>query len=156
MKKTATILVMLCGILLAGCDSVDCSLNNTVLCHYAFYNAEGHPVKLNDTLSITAYGTDSVLYNRGVGKGSFSLPMSYYNAADTLKLQVWSDNYLLEADIAISKNNTEYFESPDCPMNMMHQITNAEVLRGSFIDSIVIIKPSVNYQTDENIRIYLH
>lgn len=155
-RNTLGILAMTCCMVLASCDSADCSLNNTVYCHYGFYDAAGNKVALKDTLSILAYGTDKVLYNRGVGKSDVKLPMSYYQNADTLKIRVWGDGYAYESDIVLEKTNTEYFESPDCPVNMFHNITGARVLNGMMVDSVVVIKPSVNYQTDENIKIYLH
>ncbi len=155
MKRIAIILTVLCG-WMVSCDSVDCSLNNTVFCHLAFYNGEGEKVALQDTLSIMIHGTETVLYNRGVRKSEVSIPMSYHNPEDTLLLRVWGQDYSLEAEIAVGKSNTEYFESPDCPVKMFHNITSAYVFSGRFIDSVSITKPSVNFQTDENIRVYLH
>lgn len=140
---------------MAACDSADCALNNTVLCYISFYNSEGQKVALKDTLSIMAYGTDDVLYNRGVGKSELAIPLSYYNDEDTLIFKVWGEDYDIEAEIAINKTNTEYIEGIDCPTNMFHTINYAYVFGGTAIDSVVVIKNSINYQRDENIRVYL-
>lgn len=156
MKQIAIITTLLLALLVGGCDSVDCSLNNTVFCYVGFYNSNGDKVALTDTLSVLAYGAEQPLYNRGVGKSQVAIPLSYYNEEDTLIFRVWNDEQTLEAEIVLGKTNTEYFESPDCPVNMFHNLNFAYVFGGRFIDSVVIVKPSVNYQRDENIKIYLH
>lgn len=156
MRHKSIIIAMLLTLLTGACDSVDCSLNNTVFCYISFYNGEGQKVAISDTLSIYAHGTDQVLFNRGVGKSDIAIPMSYYNEEDTLTFMVWNNEYSLEAEIAVNKTNTEHFESPDCPAKMFHNINYAYIYGGNIIDSVVVVKPSVNYQRDENIRIYLH
>ncbi len=158
MKQIAIITTLLMALFMGSCDSVDCSLNNTVFCYVAFYDGEGDPVAINDTLSVYANGTEKVLYNRGVKKSVIAIPMSYYNEEDTLLFRVWSksESDALEAEVVIGKTNTEHFESPDCPVNMFHDITSSYVFSGRFIDSVVVVKPSVNFQRDENIRVYLH
>lgn len=147
---------MLTALVLGSCDTVDCSLNNTVFCYLSFYNAEGQKVALKDTLSITAYGTETVLYNRGVGKSDVAIPMSYYNDADTLVFTLWGKDYRTSSTVVVDKKNVVHFESPDCPVNMFHDITTAKVTRGKLIDSVKVVKPSVNYQRDENLRLYVN
>jgi len=156
LKLKTIILSILASILVTGCDTADCSLNNTVMCYISFYNGDGEAVAFSDTLSIMAHGTDEVLYNRGVKKSSVSIPLSYYNAEDTLIFKIWGEDYETEAQIAVNKSNTEYFESPECPVKMFHNINYAYVFSGRVIDSVVVVKPSVNFQRDENIRIYVH
>lgn len=146
---------MLLTLSLGSCDTVDCSLNNTVFCYLSFYDGGGQKVALKDTLSVTAYGTDKVLFNRGVGKSDVAIPMSYYNDADTLVFTLWGNDYRTSSTVVVDKKNIVHFESPDCPVNMFHDITAAGVLRGKMIDSVKVVKPSVNYQRDENIRIYV-
>ena len=148
-------MTMFSALVLGGCDTVDCSLNNTVFCYLAFYDGMSEKVALKDTLSITAYGTEKVLYNRGVGKAEIAIPMSYYNEADTLVLTVWGKDYRMSTTIIVGKSNTEYFESPDCPVNMFHDINSVRIYRGKLADSVKVVKSSVNYQRDENIRIYI-
>lgn len=140
----------------AGCDSVDCSLQNVVLCHYAFYDSHtGQAIKLTDTLTITAAGTDSVLFNRGVGKQEVSLPMSYGRDADTLTFSITGPDYATGVTLEVKKVNTPHFDSPDCPSNMFHYLTEVNVMGASYVvDSVIISKPTVNYDTAENIQIY--
>lgn len=141
--------------MLTACDSFDCSLNNTVGCTVGFYDERGDAVRLSDTLMVTAVGTDSVLFNRGVNKHELTLPLSYYRDCDSLVLTVWGEDYLVRDTLMVSKTNVENFESLDCPVNMFHRITNARV-SGTFIDSVKVVLPEVEYGEDENIKIYLH
>jgi len=155
-KVKSLYFVAILSLLLIACDTVDCTLNNAVYCYLSFYNNSGEKVAISDTLSISAYGTKKSIYNRGVKKSDVAIPMSYYNAEDTLTFAVTSNESTMEAEIVIGKTNTQFFESPDCPVNMFHNITSAYVFSGQFIDSVVVVKPTVNFQQDENIRIYLH
>ena len=73
----ASIMVM------AGCTSLDCPLNNTV---YSKYKLQGDITRLTDTLTISTprrTGIDSVIVNRDVNIDSILLPMSYSQPADT-------------------------------------------------------------------------
>lgn len=139
---------------LAACDQVDCTLYNTVSYTCGLY-ADGSAVTLNDTLTVTALGTDSVLVNRVNGTASFTLPMSLMNEADTLVLQVTGDGYVLYDTIRVEKTNVPHFESPDCPTRMFHQITSVGTSH-NFIDSTVVVNPQVNYANVENIQIHLY
>ena len=46
----AAVLVML---MLAGCYSNNCPLENTVTCNYGFYDAAGTPITYVDTITVT-------------------------------------------------------------------------------------------------------
>lgn len=144
------------SMMLTACDSVDCTLNNIVACNYAFYNHEGKAVELTGVLTVSAMGTDSVLFNQGRNISTLSLPMSYWAQADTLVFDLEGEDYSISQSFVVHKTNTEHFESPDCPINMFHEITNVDLLRHGVIDSVVVVKNSVNFDTNENIRIYLH
>lgn len=154
MKKIVQILLIAMGGLTA-CDSIDCTLNNTVECKMTFYNAEGKAVALADTLTITAAGTDSVLYNRGIRVSSVSLPLSYYKDRDTLTLHIYGQDYAIEEQLIIEKSNYEHFESLDCPVKMFHTINGVSSTH-TVIDSVRIASPLVQYDNGENIKIYLH
>ncbi len=156
MKKT--ILVLLLGILaIEGCEEIDCTLNNVVQCHYTLYDTQtGSTASLADTLTVTALGTDSVLYNKGVGVSTLSLPMSYYQDADTLCFTIDTANETYVSTVVIAKTNTSHYENPDCPATMFHTITSAVVTSGVGIDSVAVSRADVNYLQDENIKIYIH
>ncbi len=139
---------------LASCEGVDCTLNNMVYCYYGFYSSEtGEAIQLTDTLTITAQGTDSILYNKGINCSSVSLPMSFWNDADTLIFHIYNDSISFESLLFVGKTNTQHYESPDCPATMFHQLTTAG-WQSSLIDSVVIVRPGVNYLQNENIKIY--
>ncbi len=139
---------------LCSCEGIDCSLNNVVSCYYSFYSSEsGSKVSLTDTLTITAQGTDSILYNRGVNTSTVDVPMSYFNDADTLTFIIYGEDYYSVSTIYVSKTNTQHFESPDCPTSMFHYITDV-TFDSNVIDSVVMVRPEVDYMQDENIKVY--
>ena len=153
MRKQTTYLI--CGLLLllAACETIDCTLYNTIGLKARFYS-QGAAVSITDTLTISACGTDSVLLNRAVSASDVTLPMSFWQAADTFLLRVEGDDYVLADTLCVQKTNTPHFESPDCPSTMFHQITAVSCSR-TFIDSVVIVQSSVNFSQFENIQIHL-
>lgn len=156
MKNVGKIIFSCLCLLLFGCESIDCTLNNVVACYIGFYDsATGTPIALADTLSVTAEGTDSVLYNKGVRTGKLAMPMSFWQDADALNLHIWGEDYDYSATVVLNKTNHTHYESPDCPTTMFHHITSTSFSSAqALIDSVTITRPSVNYETTENIRIY--
>ncbi len=139
---------------ICSCEGIDCTLNNVVSCYYGFYSSEtGSGVSLLDTLTITAQGTDSILYNRGVNTSTVDVPMSYFNETDTLRFIIYGEDYYSVSTIYVSKENTQHFESPDCPTSMFHLITDV-TFDSNIIDSVVVVRPEVDYMQDENIKVY--
>lgn len=139
--------------LLAACDSIDCTLYNTVSLSCSFYS-EGKAVKLDDTLTVSATGTDSVLVNRMLGASTLELPLSYAQSEDTLVLHVYGPELDVRDTLWVEKTNTPHFESPDCPTNMFHQIKSVRHT-STFIDSVTITRSLVDYDQTENLRIHL-
>ncbi len=152
-KKNIVTAVIAILCVICGCDSIDCSLYNSVSYTTVFY-ANGKAVTINDTLTITACGTDSVLLNKKAGAGSVKLPMSFWNAEDTLVFTVCNKDYIMHDTVWIAKQNTPHYESPDCPTNMFHEIIGVRCTH-TFIDSISILQPSVNYAETQNLSIHL-
>ena len=147
--------------LLAGvisCESIDCTVNNVVTLNVGFYSSDdGSAFSLTDTLTVTALGTDSVLYNRGRGVASVSLPMSYWQEADTLLLHFAGTDETHDVTLIVGKLNAPHFESPDCPTTMFHEITGTTLVDPTgYVDSVVVAKTSVHYGSLENVKIYLH
>ncbi len=138
---------------LTACDSIDCTLYNTVTLTCSFYS-EGKTVKLSDTLTVSAPGTDSILVNRMVGASTLDLPLSYTQDTDTLVLHVYGPEFDARDTLWVEKSNTPHFESPDCPTNMFHQIRSVRH-SGTFIDSVTITRSLVDYDQTENLRIHL-
>ena len=160
MQRTATSLVLILSALLClcSCEGINCTLNNVVTCNIAFYSSStGEAVSITDTLTVTAMGTDSILYNKGISTSKLSLPMSYWNEADSLILNISGSSEQYKPIIIINKSNTVHFESPDCPSVMFHVIEGVDWDNDlGLIDSVTISNPAVNYDALENIRIYLH
>lgn len=148
-------LFLLAGCLTLGaCDQADCPLDNNVTYTCNFYSG-GEKIQLNDILTVTALGTDSVLVNQMQDAAGITLPMSYWNAADTLILTIQGDAYEMKDTVWVKKTNIPHFESPDCPTKMFHLITETGCTH-TFIDSLSLIEPNVNYADVENIQIHFH
>ena len=150
--------VALLSFVLAACEGIDCTLNNLVTLNIGFYSsADGSSYALTDTLTVTAEGTDSVLYNRGTRTSSLSLPMSYWQQADTLNLDFYNDEESHRLTLRVRKSNTQHHESPDCPSTMFHTIEGVESEGAQgYIDSVLVVNTKVNYASIEHIQIYVH
>ena len=140
-------------LLLAACESYDCTLYNHVGCYGAFYQ-DSASVSFDDTLTITAGKSGPVLLNKSVGTSRIDLPMSYWQDEDTLVLTVKGMDYLFQDTIWISKSNQVHYESPDCPTTLFHTIQSVRSTH-EFIDSINVIRSSVNYEQTNNLEIHL-
>lgn len=148
----------------AACSSVDCPVENTVAMVYKLQRADGTPDTMRtDTLTITspvAGKADTTLLNRSINTTSFQLPVSYTHHVDTLYLTLadtsQTNHKVYHDTIYISKTNSPHFESVDCNISYFHEITAVEHTSNR-IDSIVINKPSVNYDlTKEHLRLYFN
>lgn len=137
-----------------GCDTIDCTLNNTVVMTCNFYQ-DGKAVQLNDILTVTANDTNIVLINRKSAASSLELPLSYFGKADTLLFHVSGEAYDITDTVWIEKTSYNHFESPDCPVNMFHNITRINSTH-LFIDSITITRPEVDFYEDENLQIHFY
>lgn len=146
------------------CESVECQLNNVVLCYASFYSSStGEKYSYPDTMTFTLQvnGTNSVIFNRAVRKNQVALPLSFWNETDTMNILTWSKDRmtdLRQTTLYVNKTNTIHYESPDCPVTMFHTIQGIHHQEGSEIqiDSITITRPEVNYGDTENLRIYFH
>ena len=147
-------LTALCSLLMLSCDSIDCTLYNSVDMFCNLYQ-DGKPASLADTLTITAAGTDSVLLNRKVGAYTFQLPLSYQGDTDSIVLTVRGKDYEVADTIFVTKTNMVHFESPDCPATIFHKITSVSCTH-EFIQSVVVVSEDINYARTENIQIHLH
>lgn len=131
---------------MVGCSTLDCPLNNTV---YTKYKLDGDVKQLTGcTMTIstpTKSGVDSILINMQENADSFSIPMSYVNAADTLYFEVVDVRQRIFHDtVTVSKDNHPHFESIDCSPSFFHTITDVKTTH-NLIDSIVINHKDVNF-----------
>lgn len=153
MKGLLTVFILVVTALFS-CDTIDCTLYNTVEMRCNFYQ-NGNAAQINDTLTITAMGTDKVLLNRKYMVSTMVLPLSYFNPVDTLILKVTGKDYEATDTMWIEKTSYNHFESPDCPVNMFHNITAVRSTH-LFIDSISITHPDVNFSDHENLQIHFY
>ena len=117
--------------ILEACSNIDCPLDNIVEMTCGLYSADKKtPFTLTDTLTITPLHSDS--------EGQ--------SATDT----IW-----------IEKTNQKHFESADCPLSIFHTLQtvrwsshNISVMPVT-IDSVSLVRPIVNYENIENLRIFL-
>lgn len=137
-----------------GCDTIDCTLYNTVEMRCNFY-MNGNSAQLDDTLTITAIDTNIVLLNRKNMVSGVELSLSYFNTEDTLILTVNGKDYEVSDTLWIEKTSYSHFESPDCPVNMFHDITAVRCTH-LFIDSVTITHPDVNFSDHENLQIHFY
>lgn len=139
---------------LCCCDTIDCTLDNTVVMLCNIYQ-DGKTVQINDTLTITAQDPSIVLLNRKSGASALKLSLSYFQPVDTLVFHLAGEDYRLTDTLWIEKTSYSHFESPDCPVNMFHHITDIRSTH-LFIDSVSITQPDVNFAVHENLQIHLY
>ena len=141
-------------LILVGCSTIDCSLNNRVICKYKL---AGEIKTLNSKMTITANlhnGNDSVIINQAEKTDSFELPMSYSMPIDTFYIDINGTTTNLRDTIAVTKTDIPHFESVDCSPAIFHKITAINYTQHA-IDSIVINNPNVtNNVTKSNFFIY--
>lgn len=152
-----------CGLLFAACNDVSCPLNNTVASVYGFYATArtddgafvgGAAVTVNDTITITALGPDTVLANKLVGAGGAILPVSFYGDVDTLQFAFVDKAGRTAADtLWVSKKNTHHSDDPSCPVHLWHSILGVRSTH-HLIDTVVVSNAQVNYDGLENLQVY--
>jgi len=135
---------------LVACESYDCTLYNYVGMYGSFYQ-DDKAAAITDALTITACGTDQVLLNQQANTSKLILPLSYWQDEDTLVFHVNG----IRDTVWVTKTNLVHYEAPDCPMTLFHTIQDVRSTH-NFIESITITRPSVNYETTENLQIHLH
>ena len=154
---------LLPALIIAGCSSTDCPLNNTVYLSARFYNSSsGAVTNITDTLSVIAGGKNNTLIlNRFVNFNQINLPMGYVQTSDTLLFCFKTKAGTVVDQVVVENTNVPHFVSLDCSTAFFHTITGVSVSPRvptadfpTAIDSIVILQPEVNYDERENLQIY--
>lgn len=148
---------------LAGCNGIDCPLNNTVRATYAFYESStGKAMTIPDTLSVSALPKDTTILNRALGIASIKLPLSYAQDEDTLLFKFKTKSGQVCDTVYISHTNIPHFVSLDCGTSIFHEIKGIRITQRratadfpTAIDSIAIANSKVNYDETENFKVYL-
>lgn len=163
MRIIHTIACVIAACAIEACSSIECAVNNRVLCSWTVNYADGDTEMPANYLSITAQrynGNDTTLINMqtNVAK-ALQIPMSMIGEKDVMRLWVISGTESRDTlgydDISVEKTNTPVFDSPDCDTRYHHVITGVTSTH-NYIDSLEIIDPNVtNTTSNENIRINL-
>ena len=145
---------------MTGCNGNDCPLNNSVRLICGFYSGDS-TVTIGDTLTIAV--RDSVILNRSVATSTISLPMSYTGEADTLVF-LYTPNgseVSITDTLIISKTNEPHIVSLECGTSVFHVISAVTHSRRTpddtfryAIDSVVVNHNAVNFDAQENLKIY--
>ncbi len=143
-------------LIVSACSSIDCPLNNVV---YAKYILQGDVRAIPGELTVStrrADGRDTVILDALSDAADFVLPISYIRPTEVLFFQLRDSNSVLHYDtVTYTKTDMPHFESVDCGPNFFHKLTGVTWTK-QFIDSIIISKSTVNYDTTGgNVQIYL-
>ena len=159
-KTFINIFIVAAALLVAGCNGNDCPLNNSVRLVCGFYSGDS-TVTIGDTLTIAV--RDSVILNRSVATSTVSLPMSYTGEADTLVFLYTPDGSEVSVTdtLIISKTNEPHIVSFECGTSVFHAISAVTHSRRTpddtfryAIDSVVVNHNAVNFDAQENLKIY--
>lgn len=157
MRYISVFLTTLCIVLCSGCDSgYDCSLNNIAYNRISFYTTNEYGVKseyaMPETLTVSMMinGRDSIVVNHITGTTELTLPMCYTSSCDTLILDY--DNGITDT-LYVGHRNIPFYQSMECGVIMHHQLTDARHT-GNLIDSMAINATNVNFDYNENIKLY--
>ena len=156
--------------LILSCSSIDCPMNNRVYTQYSLRTPDGEVDTLKMVCTISTNrtdGSDSVLINKDINITQFSLPISNAQPRDSFFVDLSPETAASEIlsakafaaetrkaqstidTIVVSKEDHMHFESTDCAASYFHNITNVSTTHHA-IDSVVIKKPEVTYDTSKN------
>lgn len=96
---------------------------------------------------------DTILVNSLSKASTFQLPMSFFNNEDTLVITYSS--IALPDTIKVTHSSYPYVELPECGSYRFHNLLKVSAT-DRHIDHIEIANPKVNYEGNENIKIYLN
>lgn len=160
MKKLVK-LILLCLIaypiisIVSSCsEEEDCSMNARPMMECYLYTVDRESKRVfNDTLdslTITAFDTDSIILNNQKRVHSLSLPL---RDSTVLIFHYSKDPKIKKDTIIIYQKNTPYFLSMDCGYQMKQSITGGAYSR-YLLDSIYIQEKEVSIYGTENLKLF--
>lgn len=165
MKCAKTMVAWGVGMLMVGlsaCSNIDCPLDNVVSLQCNLYDASTQSaLTLSDVLSVTPAGRDTLLLNQATGIKSFLLPLKEAGTQDTLLLHFANAQGAVQVDtLFVNHTPQPHFESLDCPSSVFHTLNAVRVsaqvsTNSAIIDSVSLVRPIVNYDDIENIRLFI-
>ena len=159
MKRTISAILLLFVIILSACDNGgDCKIYNTAYYRTLFRSIDAItgdevPYTFTEPLDIrlVVNGSDSLVINNMTSDTELALPMCYTQECDTLLLEFGT---ITTDTLFVEHTNIPYFISMDCGTGMYHNITGLRHTK-NFIDSAAIIHPFINFDANENIKLYI-
>lgn len=103
-----------------------------------------------DTLTVTAFGTDSVIINKDIHVSAVSLPLRYAEETTIFVLH-YSEDY--KDTVTLSHHNTPYFMNMDCGYQMKQELTGCTHTK-HLLDSIVIKDAKLGVYGTKNLALY--
>lgn len=165
MKCAKTMVAWGVGMLMVGlsaCSNIDCPLDNVVSLQCNLYDASTQStLTLSDVLSVTPAGRDTLLLNQATGIKSFLLPLKEAGTQDTLLLHFANAQGAVQVDtLFVNHTPQPHFESLDCPSSVFHTLNAVRVsaqgsANSAIVDSVSLVRPIVNYDDIENIRLFI-
>ena len=165
MKCAKTMAAWGVGMLMVGlsaCSNIDCPLDNVVSLQCNLYDASTQSaLTLSDVLSVTPAGRDTLLLNQATGIKSFLLPLKEAGTQDTLLLHFANAQGAVQVDtLFVNHTPQPHFESLDCPSSGFHTLNSVRVsaqgsANSAIVDSVSLVRPIVNYDDIENIRLFI-
>ncbi|MDE5560426.1 MAG: hypothetical protein K2J00_01275 [Bacteroidaceae bacterium] len=152
-KLTVTLLAA-AAMLVSSCDLLDCTQADVSCLRIEIYDTYGVATTLPDTLTVMAYGTDSILVNRNLDTQELLLPLSYNAEADTFILHYYGKTFSWKDTLYVKKTNDLYFESPDCPTVMMHTLKEI-AYTNRFINSARLVNNKVNFEEVTHMKLFV-
>lgn len=105
------------------------------------------------TMSQSTVRNDTVLVNKSATRASIQVPMAYFSTRDTL---VFDYNSITRKDtVVIEHEPYSYVELPECGSHYFHRLISVKTTDAA-IDHIEIANPTVDYEGNENIKIYFN
>ena len=151
---TGAFLFPILSVVISCSEEADCSMATRAMMQCYFYTLDPETeVVSNDTLdslTVTAFGTDSIIINNQKKVHDLSLPLRY--TADSTVL-VFRYSKTLTDTLVVYQTNTPYFLSMDCGYQMNQSIKDVNYSRHS-LDSIRIVNKEAGIYGTENLKLF--
>lgn len=149
--------VIIYSLLCQGCDGgYDCALDNIAYNRVKFYHFDEHGMEKEYsfpeplTVTMMVNGSEAIVINYMTNAKELTLPVSYTSECDTLIMNFF-DRYI--DTLYIGHRNIPIYQSMECGVIMHHRLTGIEGT-GNFLDSMAIKNATINFDHNENIKLY--
>ena len=151
---TGAFLFPILSVVISCSEEADCSMATRAMMQCYFYTLDPETeVVSNDTLdslTVTAFGTDSIIINNQKKVHDLSLPLRY-TADSTVLVSRYSKT--LTDTLVVYQTNTPYFLSMDCGYQMKQSIKDVNYSRHS-LDSIRVANKEAGIYGAENLKLF--